>query len=169
MPQPAPLPDGAFLADYARRGAYTDCFATTLPGRLGLAALVEAVYTSPLFKLERWVLATLLRLPSTDAQARQVALGHAERFAAWRVERRSDTQILLDAGQTRLWLAVAAGPAGAASTTLLFGSAVLPRRPGGRFGWLFHALVGAHRVYSRQLLAAAARRIGAVGLAQQTT
>lgn len=167
MPQPVPLPNDAFLAAYARRGAYTDCFASTQPGRFGLAALVEAVYTSPLFKLERWVLATLLRLPSTDAQARQVATGQAARFAAWRVEQRSDSQILLDAGQTRLWLAVAAGPAGAASTTLLFGSAVLPQRPDGGFGWVFHALLGAHRFYSRWLLAAAARRIGAVALAQR--
>jgi hypothetical protein len=166
MPQAAPLPASAFLAAYAERGAYTDCFTTTVPGRVGLAALVEAVYTSPLFKLERWVLATLLRLPSTDAQARQVALGQADRFAAWRVEQRSDSQILLDAGQTRLWLAVADGPSEAPSTTLLFGSAVVPRRPGAGFGRVFHAMVGAHQVYSRQLLAAAARRIGTVAASQ---
>jgi hypothetical protein len=40
---------------------------------------------------------------------------------------------------------------------------VLPRRPGGKFGWGFHVLLGFHRLYSRLLLAAAAKRVVALG------
>jgi hypothetical protein len=66
-----------------------------------------------------------------------------------------------DSGATRSWFRAEAGEGGV--TTLWFGSAVVPRRrgPGGeaRFSWVFHALLGFHRWYSRALLAAAARRL----------
>lgn len=166
MPHPRPVPDASFLAAYARLGAYTDCYATSVPGRFALAPLIEAVYTSPLFKLERWILAKLLKRPSTDQQARQIALGQSRVFAAWQVEQRSESEVLLDAGQTRLWLCVSPEPSVPPSTTLLFGSAVVPLRPHGRFGLVFHALLGFHRLYSRLLLAAAARRIAATARAQ---
>jgi len=157
MTSPTPLPDDSLLAAYARRGAYADCYATSVPGHVALPQFIEAFYTTPLFKLERWVLAVLLRMPSTDQQARRVASAQADRFAAWRVEQRSEREILLDAGQTRLWLAVA--PSTGAGTTLRLGSAVLPLRRNGQFGWAFHALLGFHRLYSRMLLSAAARRV----------
>ncbi len=166
MPHARPVPDSSFLGAYSRLGAYTDCYAVSVPGHYPLAPLIEAVYTSPLFKLERWILAHLLKLPSTDQQARQVALAQAHAFAAWRVEQRSASEVLLNAGQTRLWLCVSHEHPGQASTTLLFGSAVVPMRPGGKFGWIFHALLGVHRLYSKRLLAAAARRIPATARAQ---
>jgi hypothetical protein len=156
---PTTVPPTSFLAAYARRGAYTDCYAASVPSAVGLSEFIEAFYTTPLFKVERWLLARVLGLPSTDAQAQALAQATAPRFSAWRVEARSDAQILLDAGQTRSWLGVQAGDAAAGVTTLLFGSAVVPVQPGGRFGWAFHALLGFHRVYSRLLLAAAARRV----------
>lgn len=158
-PQPTTVPPASFLGAYARQGAYTDCYTTAVPGEVALPALIEAFYTTPLFKLERWILATALRLPSSDAQARAVALAQADRFAAWQVEHRAEREILLDAGQTRLWLSVAPAPGGTPATTLLFGSAVVPMRPNGGFGFLFHALLGFHRLYSRLLLAAARRRL----------
>jgi hypothetical protein len=79
-------------------------------------------------------------------------------FSVWTVERRSTSEILLRAWQTRSWLGVIPGSK-SASTTLLFGSAVVPARPGGRFGLAFHALHGFHRLYSRMLLSAAAKRV----------
>jgi hypothetical protein len=166
MPLATPVPEASFLSAYSRRGAYTDCYAASVPGSFGLAALVEAVYTSPLFKLERWILATLLKLPSTDRQARQIAMAQSNSFAAWKVERRSEREVLLNAGQTRLWLCVAATHANQPSTTLLFGSAVVPLRPGGKFGVVFHLLLGFHRLYSKLLLAAAVKRIAATARAQ---
>lgn len=158
MAQPISVPDASFLGAYTRRGAYTDCYAATVPGSVTLPDFVFAFYTTPLFRLERWLLAKALGLPSTDMQARQLADGTATRFSAWQVEQRAADEILLDAGQTRSWLNVEP-LAGTASTLLRFGSAVVPKRPGGRFGLAFHALLGFHRLYSRLLLRAACRRV----------
>jgi hypothetical protein len=150
--------DATFLGAYARRGAFTDCYETTVSGTVSLPELIEAFYTTPLFKVERWILAKAVSRPSTDPQAHALAHGKTETFSAWKVEARSETEILLDAGQTRSWLSVRPHPA-SASTVLLFGSAVVPMRPGGQFGFAFHALLGFHRLYSRLLLSAAARRL----------
>ena len=103
------------------------------------------------------------RRPSTDAEAGELALGARDRFAAWTVEGRSADQLLLaDAmGGTRSWLMTEPGEGG--STRLYVGSAVVPRRRDGsatpRMGFLFHALLGFHRLYSRALLKAARRRL----------
>lgn len=166
MPRATTVPEASFLDAYAKQGAYTDCYALSVPGHIELPPYIEAVYTSPLFKLERWILATLARLPSTDEQARQIALAQRSTFAAWKVEQRSDREILLDAGQTRLWLSVDAGHSGEPSTILLFGSAVVPLRPSGKFGFVFHALLGVHRLYSKLLLSAAAKRVASTSRAQ---
>jgi len=156
------LPDGALLARYRDAGAYTDCYATIVPGRIDQARYVEAFYTSPLFKLERLVLAWLVSRPSTDLEARRLAAAETATFAAWTVEGRSADQILLCDYQalTRSWLMSApAATGGAPATTLYFGSAVTPRQgdPVGR--GVFQALTGFHRLYSRALLRAAAARL----------
>lgn len=160
---PQDLPAHALLARYSGEGGYADCYTTTVPGQVSHAAFVEAFYTTRLFKLERWLLARL-GYASTDEHARQLAAGQRERFAAWTVEGRAPDQLLLcDAvGGTRSWLMVA--PAEGGGTRLHFGSAVVPRqtargqRP--RMGFLFHALLGFHRWYSRALLRAACRKLG---------
>jgi hypothetical protein len=159
LPPAVQAPAGSFLASYAQRGAYTDCYSLTVAGHVTLHDLVEAFYTTRLFKLERWVLARVLNMHSTDDQARQLALGRIDRFAAWKVEQRSDREVLLDAGQTRSWLSVEPQATPEASTHLLFGSAVVPMRKGGGMGLAFHALLGLHKLYSQLLLAAAARRV----------
>jgi hypothetical protein len=150
------LPAGALLERYASSGAYTDCYSVSLPSTLSLEEFVAAFYTTPLFQLERWLLARLLRLPSTDREAVLLAQGQVSRFAAWQVEARSPSQALLAAGRTRSWLMVA--PAMPGTTTLFFGSAVVPRRKGG-LGWQFSALLGFHKLYSRALLTSAVRRL----------
>lgn len=160
-----PVPKDSLLGGYVVRGAFADCYSVQVEGLVTLPALIEAFYTTPLFRLERRLLAWALKLRSTDAQARQLAEGSADRFSAWRVEGRSDDEILLDAGQTRSWLSVSPAD-GAGRTTLFFGSAVVPLRPGGGFGLAFHALLGFHRLYSRLLLAAAARRVLALRAAR---
>ena len=166
MPHAAAVPEDSFLATYSRGHAYTDCYITSANGVVSLCVLIEAFYTTPLFKLERWVLATLFKIRSTDVQARQIALAQSTQFAAWKVERRSAHEILLDAGQTRLWLCVAPASAEGAATSVLFGSAVVPMRPDGKFGPAFHALLGFHRLYSKLLLSAAVRRIPAIARSQ---
>lgn len=159
MAQPVELPAYALLANYRASGAYTDCYAVRVAGEVSLAEFIEAFYTTRLFKLERWILSSLLNRPSTDEDAAQLATGMRDRFAAWKVEARSESEILLDAGQTRSWLCVARSNGELESTQLCFGSAVLPLGAGKGFGWWFHALLGFHRVYSRLLLSAAARRV----------
>ena len=160
----SPLPTCALLAAYRDRGAYTDCYITTLDRPLTLAAYVDAFYTTPLFKLERFVLAAIARRPSTDLQVRQLATGERDSFAAWRVEAREADQILLAdmTGRTRSWLMVA--PAGDGdSTQLHFGSAVLPVADTAtgprRMGLVFRALLGFHKLYARALLWSACRRL----------
>lgn len=162
--QPCPLPANALLTTYADAGAYTDCFTTDIPRTVSHAEFVEAFYTGRLFKLERLLLRVLLSKPSTDLQARQLAAGELNEFAAWRVEARAEDQLLMCAidGRTRSWLMVSAAevPGG---TRLYFGSAVVPSRNAStgksEMGFVFKALLGFHKLYSRALLSAAARRL----------
>lgn len=149
------LPPDALLMRYAESGAYTDCFVVKTTRPVSLEEFIEAFYTTPVFRLERIIL-WLVRLPSTDGQARALARGERDLFAAWVVELREAKQILLDAGRTRSWLSV--GEEGG-DGVLYFGSAVVPNAGRG-LPKRFRGLLGLHRVYSRILLAAAARRLG---------
>ncbi|WP_093284852.1 hypothetical protein [Solimonas aquatica] len=161
MLRAVPVRQQSFLGAYAKRGAFTDCYAVEVPEAIILQDFIEAFYTTPLFKIERWLLARFLKIESTDSEAVELAHGRRSVFSAWKVEQRSGTEILLSAGQTRSWLSIAPGGAGKPATSLLFGSAVVPMRPGGKFGLAFHALLGLHRVYSKLLLGAAAKRVKA--------
>jgi len=159
------LPDHALLGRYAQAGAFTDCYSTVVPASVSQAEYVEAFYTSAVFKLERLVLAWFASRPSTDAQARQLAAGEVDSFAAWDVEARSADQLLLSdfKRSTRSWLMVAPAQGREAMTRLYFGSAVVPmvnKRTGeARMGLAFRALLGFHRIYSRVLLGAARSRL----------
>ena len=164
--QPCPLPEQALLAKYTLGGAYTDCFATQIGRPVSHAEYVEAFYTGALFKLERLLLALFVSKPSTDAQVKALASGALATFAAWRVEGRSADQLLMCdyAGRTRSWLMVAPeGAGGSATTRLYFGSAVVPvidKASGrARMGFMFKALLGFHKLYSRALLSAARSRL----------
>ena len=150
--------DATFLGSYARTGSFTDCYVLTVQDEVSLPELIEAFYTTPIFKVERWILARAINRPSTDVQAHELATGKTQAFSAWKVEHRSETEILMKAGQTRSWLSVSP-VVRPSSTKLLFGSAVVPVRAGGNFGFIFHALLGFHRIYSRLLLSAAARQV----------
>lgn len=154
------LPGHALLSRYAGAGGYADCYSIEIAQRVGQAEYIEAFYTTRLFKLERALLAWFVQRPSTDAQARELAAGTRDTFAAWDVEARNADQLLLrDLHQrTRSWLMSTEG-AGGRGTRLFFGSAVVPlrdRRTGeARMGAGFHALLGFHQLYSRALLRAA--------------
>jgi hypothetical protein len=164
--QTGELPQEAILGKYKQEGAYTDCNFIDIPRAVSQAAYVETFYTTKLFKIERLILALLAQKPSTDAQAKLLALGEAKSFAAWSVERRTSDQLLLCdfLGRTRSWLMSAVTKDGNSSTTrLYFGSAVVPKvdRASGRasFGIAFHMLSGFHRIYSRALLRSARSRL----------
>lgn len=164
---PCKLPAGALLESYAHSGAYTDSYVVELPRIVQQAEFVEAFYTSPVFKIERWLLALFISRPSTDAEAHQLAVGGVSTFAAWSVEQRNATQLLLAAGSTRSWLMASPTGSKKSATNLYFGSAVLPNRStdsgAPRMGWQFKVLLGFHKAYSRVLLAAASRKLVALG------
>ncbi|MDF1728342.1 MAG: hypothetical protein P1U53_11400 [Sulfitobacter sp.] len=153
------VPRDSLLAPYAARAdTYTDCFEVMHPLGADLPQFIEAFYTTPLFRLERFILQVGLRRRITDAAVRALAREETETFAAWRVEARAAGQLLLCdlSGGTRSWLAAAPKEGGA--TRLLFGSAVLPRE-GRKLAKPVTMIIPAHRLYSKLLLRAAERRM----------
>ncbi len=159
----APLPEGAIITPYRDKGDYTDCFVATVPGEVTIARFIEAFYTSPLFKVERFILRWVVRKPSTDAEARALALGEADRYAAWTVEGRVENQLLMcdHLSRTRSWLMVM--PDGENATRLHFGTVVVKVRSRltgePTLGPVFHALLWFHKLYARALLRAAVNRL----------
>lgn len=159
------LPAEALLARYAKSGAYTDCYVAGIAANVSHEEFVEAFYTTAAFKLERLILRLLVSFPSTDAEARQLAQGKRDSFAAWSVEARATNQLLLSdfRGRTRSWLMVSSPGTGVPGTRLFFGSAVVPGRGAGTGrtgpGFAFTALLGIHRLYSRILLRSAISRL----------
>lgn len=152
------LPADALLRHYQRTDCWTDCFEVELPQSVSLAAFVLAFGHTPLFRLERRLLA-LAGAGSTSADVAALAQGQCDRMALWRVETRDETQLLMTVrgDQVRSWWQAEPGADG--STRLRFGSALLPLRPGrlhpGASGlprWL-------HTLYSRALLRQTARRL----------
>ncbi len=166
----APLPDSALLRRFNTgdqapgSNAYVDCFVTELAGKTSLEPFVQAFYTSPVFKVERKLLALFGDYAASDDDARRLASGEATTFSAWRVEDRDSQQLLLSdlGGRTRSWLMVEHDASRSTNfTRLFFGSAVVPvtnRKTGkSELGIVFHMLTGFHKLYSRALLSSARR------------
>ena len=156
------LPLDAVLRKYVAEGAYTDCYATEIATSIGFAEYVEAFYTTAPFKAERLVLRWLVAKPSSDADARRLACGDADTFAAWSVECRAPDQLLLCdfLRRTRSWLMIVA--LGGGGARLYFGSAIVPVGIGSgarRLGFPFNLLLGFHHFYSQVLLRAARSRV----------
>ena len=160
------IPEGALLNSYLREGTYTDCYVTEIRGSVSHVQYVLAFYTTRVFKLERLILKLAVSRPSTDAEAKQLATGSIDEFAAWYVEARSDNQLLMCDVQRRprSWLMVVPLESDSGMRTrLYFGSAVVPvknsRTGKVTLGFVFRALLGFHRVYSVVLLSAARSRL----------
>lgn len=158
-------PDASLLAQLQATGQYADCFTTQISRRVTHAEFIEAFYTTRLFKLERFILHRLARLPSTDAEVTELAQGQRIMFAAWRVAERAKDEILLTdlRARTSSWLMVVPARSDKSATDLYFGSAIKPRRNrktgASEMGPGFRWLLGFHVWYSRALLRAAARRL----------
>jgi hypothetical protein len=168
------VPDDALLRTFRggthpeRWGRYADCFAVDVDRNVTLAEFVFAFYTSPLFCIERGLLRLLINAPSSRSDARAVADGTADTFAAWYVGQRTATQLLMcdRYERTRSWFRVE--PRSGGGTHLQFGSTVaakrgeqpeVPERPAG-----FRVLLAFHVAYSRALLRAAEANLAAVPL-----
>jgi hypothetical protein len=159
-----PVPDDALLRTFRggthpeRWGGYADCYAVGVDRSVSLAEFVFAFYTAPLFRIERGLLQLLINAPSSRSDARAVADGTADKFAAWYVGQRTATQLLMcdRYERTRSWFRVV--PRGGGGTDLQFGSAVaarrglseIPQRPAA-----FKVLLSFHVLYSQALLRAA--------------
>ena len=136
-----------------------------VPRTISMSEYVATFYTTPLFKVERKILALFAGRPSTDANAKELAFGQASHFAAWDVEERASNQLLLCdfLGQTRSWLMVTSIDERTNSTRLYFGSAFVPksRSASGQpsFGFFFHALSGFHRLYTKALMRSAQAKL----------
>ena len=134
-----------------------------MPAQISLDQYVAAFYTTFVFKVERFILRWAVSKPSTDDQAKALAAGSIEEFAAWRVEKRNDHQLLLCdyRGSTRSWLMVERLEA--TRTRLYFGSAVVTSRDSRtgkpELAFVFRALLGFHKIYSQVLLHAAKSRL----------
>jgi hypothetical protein len=161
--QPCEVPTHSLLRKYKDSAGFADCYFIEVTGRVTQAAYIAAFYTSVLFKLERTLLRYLVSKPATDADVKLLAEGQALKFSAWHLEAQTTAELLLAdyTGRTRSWLMAEPTDALAAATRLYFGSAVLPRARKPGMGWVFHALLGFHRLYSRMLLRAASRRVRA--------
>jgi hypothetical protein len=141
--------------------AYTDCFSLRIDRTITLPDFVFAFYTTPVFRLERFVL-KLVKKPSIDEQARSLSQGLLDSFAAWSVEQRLTDQLLMCdfRGRTRSWFMVAdIDDTAGSSTRLYFGSAVVPvgqvRSDRSDIGSGYKLLLGFHKLYSKVLLSAA--------------
>lgn len=160
--QACTVPSPSLLSRYTADGAFTDCYVTELPTSVAHSDFVEALYLGTLMRIERKLIGWLLSKPTSNAHVRELAMGETADFAAWEVEERTPSELLLrdQTGRTRSWLMTQALPG---ATRLYFGSAVLPRidhKTGARhMGPLFKALLGFHRLYSKLLLSSARSRL----------
>ena len=152
------LPEEAFLQRYKRDGSYTDCYCMTIQRSVSMPEYISAFYTTSIFKVERQILSLVAGKHSSDEAAQGLALGNETNFAAWSVEERSSSQLLLCdfLSRTRSWLMVQPQ---SNSTRLYFGSAVIPKSKSANgkasFGIAFHALNGFHHFYTKALMSAA--------------
>ncbi len=158
---PCPVPESSVLAHQAADpDHYADCYTVDLPCEADLSAYLTAFFTLPIMRLERWVI-TVMGTPSTAQDVAALASGAADSLSLWQVEQRTDDQIAMrvSGGLIRTWLMredIANG------TRLYFGSSVEPiEKPDGSksHGWGVKAFGGFHQLYSRILLAGAARRL----------
>jgi hypothetical protein len=157
------LPDQALLNKCSINGSYVDCYCADIPKQISFRDFILAFYTTPLFKVERFILKYAVSRPSTDIQAMQLADGVSREFAAWYVESRGENQLLMCdlSERTRSWLMVAPGSDG--GTRLYFGSGVVPvqdpKTGKPSMGLIFQVLLGFHQIYSILLLYSAKLRI----------
>jgi len=160
------LPQNALLNRYQQDGSYTDCYYMDIARTVSMSEYVATFYTTPLFKVERKILALFAGKPSTDTHAKELASGQSTRFCAWDVEERASDQLMLRdfLGQTRSWLMVASMVSASTNATpntmrLYFGSAFVPKSRSAygqaSFGFTFHAVSGFHKLYTKALMRAA--------------
>jgi hypothetical protein len=137
-------------------------FKRNSPKGVTLESYINAFFNTWLFRIERMILNTAAKKPASDEDIARLAQGTSNTMSAWQVERRDADQILFEVPQTpiRTWL-MRSGEG--EKTQLYFGSAILPdavdRNGNAKMPFLFHALLGFHKLYARALLFSAKRAL----------
>lgn len=158
---PCPVPDTSLLAHQAADpDHYADCYSVNLPCEADLSAYLTAFFSLPIMRLERLIIAAM-GTPSRAQDVAALASGASDQLAIWKVEQRTEDQIVMrvSGGRIRTWLMRENTNDG---TRLYFGSSVEPiEKPDGTvtLGPSIKTLEGFHRLYSRILIAGAARRL----------
>ena len=157
------LPATALVRPYLNQsGTRADCFSAFVPQQVSLEEFVGQFYRGRLFRLERWIIKTLIGRPSTDAQIDSLLAGENETFSAWALEAHSDNQLIMCDYQNRTcsWFMTETGSDG---TRLYFGTLLKPTTHFKRGEWLskplFTLMLPMHYLYSRLLLSQAARSL----------
>jgi hypothetical protein len=153
------------VASFLEKG-YADSYRTEVDGHISMKDYVYKFYTSPLFKLERFILTWSVRKPSTDMQAKEISEGNTNKFAAWTLEDRRENELLMRdmADRTRSWFMVNhLGTKENPKTQLYFGTGISPspkrNTEKSSIGFFFTALLPFHKAYSVLLLYFAKRQL----------
>ena len=156
------IPEEALHLKYRNEGGYADCYTAEVEKFVDLAGFVAAFYTSPLFKLERFILAHIISKPSTDKNLEELLSGQSNLFAAWTQECRTQDQLLMKdyQGMTLSWFMVK----GQGPCRLYFGSAIVrvhnaTKRKTNNIPILFRVTLWFHKLYSRALMWSAIRNL----------
>ena len=153
------------VASFLEKG-YADSYRTEVDGHISMEDYVYKFYTSPLFKLERFILTWTVRKPSSDMQAKEISEGNTNKFAAWTLEDRREHELLMRdmADRTRSWFMVNhLGTKENPKTQLYFGTGISPspkrKNEKSSFGLFFIAMLPFHKAYSVLLLYFAKRQL----------
>ena len=60
--------------------------------------LIHSFFTTPIFRLERKILAIFASSPTTDLDVASLASGDGSTFAMWKVETRQEDQVIMAVG-----------------------------------------------------------------------
>lgn len=158
-----PLPPSSLIYEFATvQGGYCDCYYADTKGDADLQSYIDVFFGTWVFRLELKILSMFGLNRDSPDQVKLLAEDRVRTLAAWKVEDRTETDLLLavGTGPIRTWLRIEAGPENA--VRLYFGSALLPmgvdRHGRPRLDVTSVILLPFHRLYSRILLRAALKK-----------
>lgn len=152
------IPENGALMSYALRpGCYTDCYFVDVPGQVVLSDFISTFFNTPLFRVERFILAVVASQPTTIEDVKNISEGKSDRFAVWKVESRDDFQLMMSVGDgpIRSWWMVSPGLNNNEYSRIYFGSAVLSTTVDSagapKIGAFFRIFLGFHKAYAYSL------------------
>lgn len=160
------VPKGSLLQHFAdSQGTYTDAFVAQVKSAPSLHDYIEAMFDSPVFRIERLILAVTVFKPAFRKDVSALAAGEGDQLAGWKLMQRTDQELLLavENGRVRTWLMIE--PISDEVSRVWFGSAVVPKQSKNGaaegLGIAYRSMLAVHKYYSRVLLRSAIRRLSA--------